>query len=141
MDRKYILVVDDELNTLNSLEFILEAASYEVGLATNCQEALLILIAANDTDNPVELLILDVEMPGLASLGFVKELKQLNINIPIFLISGYGHNEQIKELLKLGCNAYFEKPFDEKELLLRIDDFFDKQSIEKTKIHGEERQI
>lgn len=137
MNRKYILVVDDEINTLNSLEFILEAASYEVGLATNCQEALLILIAENDTDNPVELLILDVEMPGLTSLEFVKELKRLNINIPIFLISGYGHNEQIKELLKLGCDAYFEKPFDEKELLRQIDEFFDKQITDKTNIHRE----
>ncbi len=135
MDRNYILVVDDELNTLNSLEFILEAAGYEVGLATNCQEALLILIAASDTNHPVELLILDVEMPGLTSIEFVKELTRLNISIPIFLISGYGHNEQISELLKLGCIAYFQKPFDEKALLLLIDDFFRKQRNEKIPIH------
>ena len=120
MDKKHILVVDDEQNMLLAIQFILEVANYTVTTAQNGQEALNRVLEAKNSDNEIELLILDIQMPCLTGMELIDELNRLDINIPILVITGYGNNKLSIELMRKGCSEYLDKPFDDEELIRRI---------------------
>ena len=77
MERKHILVADDERNILHGLEFILEAANYKVTTAADGQEAFEQILAAKESYSPIDLLITDIRMPGLTGLQLIDELNRL----------------------------------------------------------------
>jgi CheY-like chemotaxis protein len=120
MDRKHILVVDDEQNMLLTIQFILEVENYQVTTAQNGRQALAKILAAKNSGNDIELLILDIQMPCLTGLQLIDELKRLGINIPILVITGYGNRELARELMLKGCGELLNKPFDDEELIKRI---------------------
>ena len=120
MDKKHILVVDDEQNMLLAIQFILEVANYKVTTAQNGQEALNRVLEAKNSGNEIELLILDIQMPCLTGIELIDELNRLDINIPILVITGYGNNRLAIELMRKGCSEYLDKPFDDEELIRRI---------------------
>src|SRR5512135_731130 len=105
MKRKHILIVDDDLNILRSMEFILEAADFEVSAGRNGQEALeKIKLAANHP--PVDLLITDIQMPGLSGLQLIDEVQRMNLSIPVLVITAYGDQKLRRELAQRGCQHY-----------------------------------
>ena len=117
MSRKHILVADDEQNTLMTMQFILEVADYRVTTAENGQEALDDILESRNTDSPIDLLITDIQMPGLTGLELVDELNRLKMDIPFLVITGYGNSELEKELTDRGCDGCLDKPIDEEELV------------------------
>ena len=128
MDKRHILVVDDEENALYAMEFILETADYGVTTAKNGQEALDKILAAKDNGSLFDLLIADIQMPVLTGLELVDELKRLSIDVPILVITGYGSKELSDELMRKGCDGYLDKPFDDEELMKRVATIFEKRS-------------
>lgn len=131
MTKKHILVADDEENMLHTMGFILEVANYKITTAKNGQEALRKILMAQEAGNPVDLLIADVQMPLLSGLELLDELNCLNIDIPILVITGYANKEMVRELVNKGCNGYLNKPFDEEELVKRVDMLFEQKSYRK----------
>ena len=127
MDKKHILVVDDEQNMLRTLEFILEAANYRVTSVEDGREALEKISAARGRNVPIDLLILDIQIPGLTGMELIDELTRLHIEIPVFVITGYGDKKMVIELLRRGCKEYLDKPFDDEELTERVAMLFEKQ--------------
>ena len=117
MSRKHILVADDEQNTLMTMQFILEVANYRVTTAENGQEALDDILESRNTDSPIDLLITDIQMPGLTGLELIDELNRLNMRIPFLVITGYGNHELTAELTDRGCHGCLDKPIDEEELV------------------------
>jgi two-component system CheB/CheR fusion protein len=117
MDGRHILVADDERNALLTMQFILEVADYRVSIAENGREALDKILKAKDNNNPVELLITDIQMPYLTGLELIDELNRLGINIPVLAITGYGDKELVSELIRKGCNKCLDKPIDDEELV------------------------
>lgn len=120
LDKKHILVVDDEENVLLGIQFILEVEGYQVTTAKNGNEALEKINKANNDGQLFQLLITDIQMPGLTGLELMDELKNMGIDIPTMVITGYGNCELKKELANKGCNGYIDKPIDEEELINRI---------------------
>ncbi len=119
MKRKHILIVDDDLNILRSMEFILEAADFEVSAGRNGQEALeKIKLAANHS--PVDLLITDIQMPGLTGLQLIDEVQRMKLSIPALVVTAYGDQKLRRELRQRGCLHYLYKPFDEEKLLEKV---------------------
>ena len=121
MAKEHILIVDDEQNMLNTLAFILESANYRVTTATEGREALGEILAAQEHDRPIGLLITDLRLPGLTGLQLIDELNYLKIKIPVLLITAYGNRSLFLELMRTGCADYLDKPFDYKELVKRVD--------------------
>jgi CheY-like chemotaxis protein len=121
MAKEHILVVDDEQNMLNTLAFILESANYQVTTAAEGREALEEILAARENGRPVDLLITDLRLPGLTGLQLIDELNYLKIKIPVLLITAYGNRSLFRELKRVGCADYLDKPFDYKELVKRVD--------------------
>ena len=114
-----ILAVDDEVAISDILYKFLTKSGYAVIVCNSGQQALDII----SSDKTIDLLILDVKMPGLTGIEVLKAKADMNNNIPVLILSGsIGVQENVDELNKLG---YYEdqvlyKPIDLNELLERI---------------------
>ena len=120
MTPKHILVVDDEANMRNTLTFILEAANYRVSIAESARKALQVIFDANDSNCPVDLIITDIVMPDMNGLELIDEIKRLNLELPILVITAYGNRKMTNELNRRGFTDYLPKPFQEDELINRV---------------------
>ena len=110
----HILVVDDDDRIRNLLKDYLFNNNYIVSTAENGDQAKKKLEYFK-----FDIIILDVMMPGQDGYELTKEIKK-NINIPIILLTAKGEVENRIKGLELGANDYLGKPFEPKELLLRI---------------------
>ncbi|MGQ4245018.1 response regulator transcription factor [Enterococcus casseliflavus] len=110
-----ILVADDEKYTRKLLRAILENEHYTVKTAINGAEALSIM----DTEH-IDLVLLDVMMPGIDGYEFTKLIRSVNNDLPILMVSAKQLPDDRKKGFVIGIDDYMSKPFDEEELILRI---------------------
>ena len=110
----HILVVDDDDGIRNLLKDYLFNNNYIVSTAENGDQAKKKLEYFK-----FDIIILDVMMPGQDGYELTKEIKK-NINVPIILLTAKGEVENRIKGLEFGANDYLGKPFEPKELLLRI---------------------
>ena len=110
----HILVVDDDDRIRNLLKDYLFNNNYIVSTAENGDQAKKKLEYFK-----FDIIILDVMMPGKDGYELTKEIKK-NINVPIILLTAKGEVENRIKGLEFGANDYLGKPFEPKELLLRI---------------------
>ena len=116
----HILVVDDDDGIRNLVKQYLTENSFLVTTASNAEEAKeKILIIKFD------LIVLDIMMPGKTGLEFTLENKN-KINTPIILLTAKGEATERIEGLETGADDYLPKPFEPKELILRIKNILDK---------------
>ncbi|MEW6616455.1 MAG: response regulator [Thermodesulfobacteriota bacterium] len=105
-DEANILIVDDELGPRESLKMILKPIS-NVYTAENGEEALEFI-----KQKPVNLVTLDLKMPGIPGIEVLKEIKGYNPDIEVIIITGYGSLNTAVEALKYGALDYINKPFN-----------------------------
>ncbi len=110
----HILVVDDDDRIRNLLKDYLSENHYIVSTAENADQAKIKLQYLK-----FDILILDVMMPGQNGYELTKEIKK-KIKVPIILLTAKGEVENRIKGLELGADDYIGKPFEPKELLLRI---------------------
>ncbi|UCE20442.1 MAG: sigma-54-dependent Fis family transcriptional regulator [Gemmatimonadota bacterium] len=110
-----ILVVDDEQSIRDSLKIILEYEKYGVVLAADGQKALRAL-----EGNDIDVVLLDIKMPGMDGLEVLQEIKQRDPHMAVVIISGHGTISTAVEATKLGAFDFLEKPLDRDRLLLTI---------------------
>ena len=113
-NRLHILVVDDDDRIRSLLKDYLSENQYIVSTAENAEEAKLKLKYIK-----FDTIILDVMMPGQNGYELTQEIKK-KLNIPIILLTAKGEVENRIKGLELGADDYIGKPFEPKELLLRI---------------------
>lgn len=109
-----VLVVDDELDILDVLSFVLEDAGYETKTVSRGDSALEVA----STWRP-DIVILDIGLPGLNGLEVCPKLVEMNI--PVIVLSSHDKDDQVVEGLEVGAEDYVSKPFNLKELLLRVE--------------------
>ncbi len=112
-----VLVVDDNLQTLKLLRFLLEDEGYEAIVASNARLARSIL---ESPPGPINLVILDVMMPGVDGFEFCQEIRQGGSDTPIIFLSARSDHEARAEGLRMGADDFVAKPFDPTELLARV---------------------
>lgn len=110
----HILVVDDEVQIRRALKSILTARKYDVVLAANGDEAIDLAI-----DNPPDLVILDMSMPGITGIEVCHELRNWYEG-PILMLSVISSDTEKAAALDAGADDYLTKPFSTTELLARI---------------------
>ena len=113
-EKKHILIVDDDTRICDLLEKFLNKNGYLISTVHNAEQARRLLVGLE-----FDLIILDVMMPGQSGYELTKELKASK-NIPIILLTAKGEVENRIKGLELGADDYIGKPFEPKELLLRI---------------------
>ena len=114
--RPTILVVDDEPDLLEILEFNLEAAGYEVRTARSAAEAL------EQDPASADLLLLDVMMPGMDGFALARRLRAepATAALPIVFLTARDSEADVVAGLELGGDDYISKPFSIKEVLARV---------------------
>ncbi len=114
MSKKRILVIDDDTRLRNLLGKFLQENDFEVQLAGDTSQARDLL-----QDQDFDLLIVDVMMRGETGFEFTKSFRQKN-DTPIIILTARGDVDDRIEGLQSGAQDYLSKPFEPKELLLRI---------------------
>ena len=125
--KAHILIVDDDDRIRELVKQHLIDNNYLVSTARN----------AEDAKNKVkiikfDIIILDIMMPGQSGLDFTIENKK-KINTPIILLTAKGEPNERIEGLEIGADDYLPKPFEPKELLLRIKNILNKTTIKNQK--------
>lgn len=118
--RLTVLVVDDDQNTLHTVDFILRSAAYNVTLASNAREALTQMEEASAMGEPVDLIVTDIEMPVMNGLFLIDEIQRRGETLPILPVTAYGDARILAELKRRGCSRYLEKPFEAERLVAEI---------------------
>ncbi len=106
-----ILVVDDEQGVRESLRMILKL-SYKVSLAASGQEALTFI-----RKKKVDLILLDLRMPGLSGLETLREIKKISEDIDVIIVTAYGTLGNVQEAIASRVTDFITKPFDVAEVL------------------------
>jgi len=126
----HILVVDDDDGIRSLVQQYLTKHNFLVTTASNAEEAL-----EKTSLIKFDLIVLDIMMPGKSGLELTKENKK-KINTPIILLTAKGEANERVEGLESGADDYLPKPFEPRELILRIENI-----IHKTKKNDQKRII
>ena len=126
----HILVVDDDEGIRSLVKKYLNENNFLVSTADSAESA-----SKKIEIIEFDLIILDIMMPGKSGLEFIKENKK-NLETPIILLTAKGEPTERIEGLEIGADDYLPKPFEPKELILRI-----KNILEKTKKIDQKRII
>ena len=121
-NKLHILVVDDDDRIRVLLKDFLTENNYIVSTAENAEQAKIKLKIFK-----FDILILDVMMPGQNGYELTKDIKK-EIKVPIILLTAKGEVENRIKGLEIGADDYIGKPFEPKELLLRIKNIIDKSN-------------
>jgi len=115
--RSAILIVDDNPKNLEVLGKLLQVEKYEIEFATNGEAALDWL-----NNRQFDLILLDINMPGMNGFEVCRKIRsdpQLN-NVPVIFLSAESERESILKGFELGAQDYVTKPFDSRELIMRV---------------------
>lgn len=114
MDKKRILVVDDEMSIVNILKVNLEKGGYDVLTAMDGEEGLITALTED-----VDLVLLDVMLPKMDGFEVCKKIRQKS-EVPILMLTA--RSEEIDKILglELGADDYVTKPFSVRELMARV---------------------
>lgn len=112
---KTILIADDEPGIRSSLQKLLEFESYRVLLAEDGRSAVELA-----RDRAVDLVLLDIKMPGMDGLEALAEIHREQPQLPVVIISAHGTIQTAVESTRLGAFDFIEKPVDADRLLLVI---------------------
>ncbi len=126
----HILVVDDDDGIRSLVKKYLNENNFLISTAGNAEDAKKKIQLIK-----FDLIILDIMMPGKSGLEFIQENKK-NLETPIILLTAKGEPNERIEGLEIGADDYLPKPFEPKELILRI-----KNILDKTKIVSQKRVI
>ncbi len=107
-----LLLIEDDPGAAGSLQKVLQAEGYEVDLASRGDAGL-----AQAQNQPYDLVITDLKLPGLDGLQVVAKLHAAKPRLPIIMMTAHGTTETAIEATKLGAFEYLVKPFEAEELL------------------------
>ncbi|MCX8030562.1 MAG: sigma-54 dependent transcriptional regulator [Thermodesulfovibrionales bacterium] len=119
-----ILIVDDEKDICNALEFILSRENYEVKVATSGEKAIQMINKEN-----YDVVITDLKMGKIDGMEVLKHTKQVSPDTAVIIITAFGSIESAVEAMKTGANDYIIKPFYNEEIILTV-----KKNIEQKKL-------
>ncbi|MBC8452767.1 MAG: response regulator transcription factor [Spirochaetes bacterium] len=109
-----VLIIEDDPHILGILDFLLTDEGYEVLLASSGEEGL-----SRISHNEVDLVIIDINLPGINGLEVCNRIKQKYAK-PVIIVSSRDQDSDVISGLELGADDYIKKPFNHRELILRV---------------------
>ncbi len=106
-----VLIIDDELGPRESLRILLKK-EFDVLTADSVQRGLELLREHNP-----DVVVSDIRMPGVNGIEGLKRIREINSDVPVIMLTGYGALETAQEAIRLGANDYMKKPFDATDML------------------------
>ena len=116
-----VLVVEDNEMNMQLVEFLLEKGGYEIVKAASGEEAM----AVARGGEPVDLILMDIHLPGVDGLSVVQELKrdERTRKVPVLALTAHAMRGDKDRFLQAGCDGYISKPIDVKTFLASIEPF------------------
>ncbi|MEA2031603.1 MAG: sigma-54 dependent transcriptional regulator [candidate division Zixibacteria bacterium] len=111
-----ILVIDDEDSMCNFMDIMLSKVGYQVDIATSGQDGISLF-----KENNYDLVIADLSMPKMSGIDVLREVKQLNVNQDLIVMTAYASVDTAIEAMKQGAIDYITKPFKVDEIKLVIE--------------------
>ncbi len=124
-----VLIVDDEDSVRYSFKKLLREPAYRVLEAPDGEAA----IAKVQADTP-DLIILDIQMPGISGLEVLQRLKSFAPKIPVLMVTAYGNSDRVIAAMKHGAYEYIEKPFDIPRMKALIDEALEVGRLMRTEV-------
>ena len=112
MEKKQVLVIDDEQIVLDSVSQILIDENYEVDVSLSGREGLDWAI-----ERPYDIILTDIRMPDIGGMRVLRDIKRVKSSLPVVIITGYATTKSAVQAMKLGAAEYIEKPFEPEQLL------------------------
>jgi DNA-binding NtrC family response regulator len=112
MEKKKVLVIDDEQIVLDSVSQILIDDNYEVDVSLSGREGLDWAI-----ERPYDIILTDIRMPDIGGMRVLRDIKRVKSSLPVVIITGYATTKSAVQAMKLGAAEYIEKPFEPEQLL------------------------
>lgn len=106
-----ILIADDEKSMRDFLKILLNKEGHQVTTAKDAKEALAAVKSA-----PFDLVITDIRMPGMSGLELLEEIKEINIDLPVIMITAFASPDDAVTAMKNGAFDYISKPFNVDEI-------------------------
>jgi DNA-binding NtrC family response regulator len=125
MSKANILIVDDDPLVADSLAVFLRRRHYEVAVETDSHRALRVL----RDKTPIDLLLSDVNMPGLDGFALLKEARKADPSLVVVLLTGYGTIESAVKAMREGAEDYVTKPVIDEEMLLTVERALKRRSL------------
>lgn len=110
-----ILIVEDNANSRRLFEVVLQQNGFVTAAASDCEEATRLLERMH-----IDLILLDVMMPGMDGFAFTRMLRENGVTTPILIITAKDAPGDIEEGFRAGTDDYMVKPVNETEMVLRI---------------------
>ncbi|MGB4549877.1 MAG: sigma-54 dependent transcriptional regulator [Syntrophales bacterium] len=126
-----ILVVDDDLNILKVLRMRLESGGYTVVTASESQKAKGKILEEN-----FDLALLDLKLSEADGIDLMKDLREVDPDLPVIILTAHGTIESAVEAMKEGAYSYVTKPFDYRDLLVQI-----RHGIETSRLSREVKRL
>ncbi|MFH1034368.1 MAG: response regulator [Pseudomonadota bacterium] len=126
-----VLLVDDEPDFMEPLTNRLTLRKLSVLNATNGADALKVL-----DQEPVDVVVLDVKMPGMSGLEVIRHIKKTHPLVEVIMLTGHANLEVSIEGMELGAFDYLLKPAVIDELVYKIQDAFQKKTLQEKKINA-----
>jgi two-component system, LuxR family, response regulator FixJ len=118
-------VIDDDEAARDSLAFMLGTAKIDV---KTYESATAFLAVASNVKSGC--IITDVRMPEISGIDLLRRLKELNIGVPVIVVTGHGDVPLAVEAMKIGAAEFLEKPFDDEVLLNAVRSALNKQNTD-----------
>ena len=115
MEKKRVLIIDDEENMRYMLQLTLESEGYEVEAASNGMEGIKKVHSSH-----FDFVICDIKMPKVSGLDVLASVIESSPNIPVIMISAFGTIDTAIQAMKQGAYDYVMKPFKQDEILLTL---------------------
>lgn len=107
MNKKNILIVDDEAKMRRILEIMLQQMEFTVYQAEDGQQALTLI-----NEQSIDLIITDLQMPNLDGLGLLKQLRNKHNSVPVIMVTAHGTIETAVAAMQYGASDYILRPFE-----------------------------
>jgi putative nucleotidyltransferase with HDIG domain len=121
---EHILIVDDEEMIRELLVSALMQEGYACHLASNVDEAFTIL-----SEHPVDLVISDIMMPGRSGVELLRDIKKVDSDIAVLMVTGLSDMNTALECIRLGADDYISKPFSINRVFLTVKNLIEKRML------------
>jgi len=110
-----ILIVDDDVNLCIALKEDLTEIGYNAEYVTNGDSAVAYVL-----NTPVDLILLDLKMPGKDGFDVLRELREKKVKVNVIVLTAYADVKSAMDSAKLGASDFISKPYDFDELLITM---------------------
>ncbi len=125
-----ILIVEDEALLAKSLRRALTVHGHDCAIAGSAEEGFTLL-----EQMPTDLVLLDIQLPGMSGLEAIKRIRQFDSNISVIIATAHGTMAAAVEALRSGASDFLRKPLDTDEVLLAVDRAIDAARLRQTVLY------